>query len=358
MTNETSIQPPKRNPLAEEAAEWFAKMRGPEADTHRPAFEAWLARGALHLAAYNRAVEIFSDGKFLGETDEPRPQPHALRSTGVGTAPPVRPRRRLLPMVVVAACAIMAIGLAVLARPSNDVLRPEQKLFAPMGRSAPGETSYATRAGETRTETLGDGSSVTLQPDSLLFVAFGSTRRDLRLTRGRARFEVAHDGRPFIVAAEGGSVTATGTVFEVSIAADRHVTVRLEQGSVDVALPASDSRVVPVRKLTPGQAVTYDAGPTSPIFDVAAPSDPRAHALRAGTLPLREFSRVSLSDLILEANKGSAVQIRLADAALSERTLSGRFRIGDTSKLADRLAVIFDLRVDRRDPLIIVLSAR
>ena len=43
--------------LFEEAAAWFARMRGPDAEASRDEFEAWLARGALHRSAYNRAAD-------------------------------------------------------------------------------------------------------------------------------------------------------------------------------------------------------------------------------------------------------------------------------------------------------------
>src|SRR3546814_6360827 len=74
---------------------------------------------------------------------------------------------------------------------------------------------YDTVVGGRRNIRLADGSVVELDEGSELSTDFNKSRRELKLERGRARFEVAHEGRPFIVLAGGGSVTARGTVFDV-----------------------------------------------------------------------------------------------------------------------------------------------
>ena len=68
----TSDDPSEEWPqtLREEAAAWFARMRGEDAAEHRAGFEDWLARGALHRAAYNRIGEVFAAGKALKAEDE------------------------------------------------------------------------------------------------------------------------------------------------------------------------------------------------------------------------------------------------------------------------------------------------
>jgi transmembrane sensor len=357
MIEQTPPGTPKRNPMAEEAADWFAKMRGPEAETHRPAFDAWLARGALHLRAYNRAVEIFSDGKFL-EGMEAFPSGGPERVGPVDEAPPVRPWMHLLPAMILAACAIMIVGWAVLAKPLKEVSGSNQNSIASERSGQSNQVIYSTQSHEVRTERLVDGSSVTLRPDSMLVILFDNAHRNLRLERGRARFEVAHEQRPFVVYAGGGSVTARGTVFDVNVDTDRHVTVRLERGSVDVVLPASSDRPLPATRLSPGQAVTFDAAPATLVQIPAEPGQVITPAETGMLPPLRDFDRVRLADLVAQANSDAVVPIRLADAALGDRIVSGRFRINDTSKLAHRLAIVFGLQVDQSDSTEILLSSR
>src|SRR3546814_4964644 len=79
---------------------------------------------------------------------------------------------------------------------------------------------YATVLGEQRSVTLKDGSQVILDTASELLVQYGSRERKLTLQRGRADFSVQHDDdaqRPFVVHAATGTVTATGTQFQVRV---------------------------------------------------------------------------------------------------------------------------------------------
>src|SRR3546814_19581689 len=74
--------------------------------------------------------------------------------------------------------------------------------------------------GEQRSVTLKDGSQVILDTASELLVQYGSRERKLTLQRGWADFSVQHDDhapRPFVVPAAPGTVTATGTQFQVRV---------------------------------------------------------------------------------------------------------------------------------------------
>ncbi len=74
---------------------------------------------------------------------------------------------------------------------------------------------------------LPDGSRMTLDTDSEVDIAFAPERRNLRLVKGRAFFDVAHDAqRPFAVVADGREVEALGTRFDV----------RMDPGQVRVVL--------------------------------------------------------------------------------------------------------------------------
>jgi transmembrane sensor len=62
---------------------------------------------------------------------------------------------------------------------------------------------------------------------------------------------------------------------------------------------------------------------------------------------IREYERTPLSAVIAEANRDSATSIRLADPSIGALRVSGRFRVDDAEQVADRLAVLFDLDVER-----------
>jgi transmembrane sensor len=328
--------------LLEEASTWFARMRGPDAEAYRADFDAWLARGAAHLGAYNRAGEIFALGKFMTEKDG---EDEAVLAS-------LSPKWRL---VAAAAMITLAAG-AVLWEAQRW-----QTSSAPVPQIAAGAPAlpaklfrFDTGNGLTRNIALDDGSKITLAPGSMMSAKFDRQRRELHLDRGSARFEVAHEKRPFVVFAGGGSVTARGTIFDVILHDDLGVTVRLLRGAVDVERPAR-----PGATAAPAKAVTrLEAGETF-SFGVSEPpalalmsverAGPASEGLRAPpeTADFREFDQASLADVIFAANRGAIVPIRVASPAVGALRVSGRFRIDDPDRVAERLASLFDLRVER-----------
>jgi len=333
----SKAEPPSDDParaLAEEAARWFARMRAPDTNASRPAFEAWMSERPENRVAYSQAAEIFALGKLLAQPD---PAP----------APPPRPRR--LATAAVAGVALCTLGLGGWAV-TRHAGAPSASLLA----GTHDDRTVSTRAGEARVARLADGSTVRLGSDTLLAVTIDAGRRTLRLERGQARFEVAHESRPFVVLAGGGSVTARGTIFEVGLAPSGRVDVRLLQGAIDVALPqephAKDAATV--RRLVAGESIGFAAA----VSEHPGRKEPVTGSAATPT-SAREFTAIPVAVLIAEANSGATRPIRLADASLSAERVSGRFRIDDTQLLADRLGALFGGTVDTSNPSEIVLHA-
>jgi transmembrane sensor len=320
--------------LAREAAHWFARMRSPDAEDSRGEFEAWLAEDPRHRAAYNRTSEIFAMGKLLSEPGEPVPVPA-----------PVRRHRALAIVLAVAVAFVVGIGGWIALRPAGPASDPRGAVA--------GSTDHrrvSTIAGEARVVRLGDGSTVHLGDQTVLDVDIAGRQRSLRLVRGQARFEVAHEPRPFIVFAGGGSVTARGTIFEVALTRTGKVDVRLLQGAVDVALPREAPAQPAVRKLAAGEGVSFVARP-----EVAATPTPPA-GMNAVPSAARDFDATPVAELVALANHGATRPIRLADASLGSQRVSGRFRVDDTELLARRLGALFRREVSESDPREIVLA--
>jgi len=316
-----------------EAASWFARMRGPDAAGAEAEFQAWLRRGALHRAAYNRAAEVFAMGKLLdGEA-----------------SPPGRPVRRKPVLAASLAAALALAGAAWLTM--SAVPNPKAGAPAPIA-AASTDATFATGS-EARAIRLADGSRVRLGEATRLEVVLTATDRRLRLVRGRARFEVAHEARPFTVAAGGGLVTARGTIFDVAYQSGGEVSVELIEGAIDVALPpARGAMTNPVRRLAPGDALRFAAA--TPLSGQAEP--PLATSARDDA-PI-EFAAIRLDALIARANRRNARAIRLADPALAARPVSGRLRIGEPVRLAIQLAALLDLEADTVGTGDIVLRPR
>lgn len=201
-----------------------------------------------------------------------------------------------------------------------------------------------TRVGEIRTFALQDGSSVTLDTDSLLAVAFTSHERGLRLIRGRGRFSVAHAAQPFVVRAGGGSVTAHGTVFDVGLTSGDEVHVHLLRGEIDVEMPSmpkSGNTMTQTKRLAPGEQLTFGA------MSLQEQLPPAAAAAVDSNWPenVRDFDNIRLADLVSEANRYATTPLVLSSPDLGDLRISGTFRIRDTRKLADNLAVMLRLNV-------------
>jgi transmembrane sensor len=346
MSNE-AMSEDQPNTLMEEAAMWFARMRGPEADHHRVHFEAWLARGALHRQAYNRAAEIFSMGKVLA-SDDPNAPP----------ASPAPAASRPASKVLVAAGGI-AMMIAIALAASSSFLSPARDTgIGTDHQVAEFRLDLATIPGERRAQQLPDGSSIILAPASRVRVRFDADRRDLSLLRGRARFEVAHEARPFVVQANGNLVTALGTIFDVSIGPGKEVSVALLRGAVEVVERDSERKTISKRRLQPGQSVTL-----MPSTSIASPTPLSGSGTgidgdRSSPAAIHDFEGVRLADLIAEANRTASRPIVLDEPSLGDLRISGRFDLRDTAKLATRTAAVFSLRTDMSDPSQIVLARR
>ncbi|WP_294251359.1 FecR domain-containing protein [uncultured Sphingomonas sp.] len=330
MTNAEEPTEGAAEALAREAAHRFARTRGPDAEVHRAELEAWLAEAPEHRAAYNRAAEIFAMGKLLSEPDAP---------PSLAAPEPKRGRKVLVAMLTtITACAIGVGGWITYqsSAPTSD--RP-----AALADTTDNRTLSTSTAPQT--VQLADGSTVTLAVDTMVGVEIATGVRQLRLLRGKARFEVAHERRPFIVLAGGGSVTARGTIFEVALAPAGRVEVRLLRGAVDVAMPRGTAKATPaIRRLAPGQEVTYSAEPEHPAARVTSAG---AAGLQSDTP--QSFEAVPVQELIALANRTTSRPIRLAEPSLGARRVSGWFRVDDTLLLARRLGALLCSDVDLRD---------
>jgi transmembrane sensor len=196
------------------------------------------------------------------------------------------------------------------------------------------QTTFTTRVGEQRLVVLEDGSRVRLNTDSVLRVRFRKGERRVVLARGEAFFEAAHDAaRPFIVEADGTSVHAIGTKFDVRRDGDA-VRVTLLEGKVKVAQKNTAGSAT----LVPNQQLTVAKGHVSP----PRPTD--ASEAAAWTSGRLTFRSVALEDAIAEVNRYAVHKVALdGPPALGRQPITGVFDTGDTKSFADAVGVLLDL---------------
>lgn len=303
--------------LREAAAEWFARMRGPDAERDRAAFVAWIAEDPRHKRLYDQMQVTWEQSRLVTHT--PAGQAYA------GLPPRAAARRSPWPYAV--AASIAAIFVVTL-------------LFAyrgPIAGPAARVQEIASQIG-IRQVRLGDGSIVTLDAGTRIELRFAAAERRVILKTGRARFDVRQDkARPFIVAAAEREIVATGTLFDVSCL-DGKLTVALLRGSVDVRDARPEAPRTLVAHLEPGQEVQLAPGTS------AAPRTADAGG-RDWPSGMVEFDGAPLSTVVAVANRYANRRLVLADPATGALRVTGAYKMGDAEALAATLAAAFDLVV-------------
>lgn len=308
-----------------QAGDWFARMRSRDAEKHRAKFDEWIA-DPDNAAAYAEAERRWA---VLDDSSTKRVLARAPRETGT-------PRLRW------ATALLVAVALTFGA-------------VWYMGQTRNG-TQIATTALDRDTILLADGTLVKLLGEAKLEALFSDRERKVIMSRGRARFTVAHDAsRPFRVVIGDSEVVALGTIFEVDLTRS-HPIVRLVSGSADVRSTGPGGSSV---RLRPGEAAEVrDSEPRRIAVSDLTPDSvaPPTVSPVAATAPpsLVVADKMPLGDVVNRANRVNSLPIRLADPVLGSLEVTGRFDVSDSASLARKLAAAFGLTVERTSGEIIL----
>jgi transmembrane sensor len=264
-----------------QASEWVQRMHEPGADAPDEEWLRWCESDPRNLAAFERMQAIWI---ALPDASVANPQVVAAQAQ-------VRHRGHL---PALAASIVVLVGLAAwFAWHYSD------------------EQVLDTAIGEQRRITLADGSHLDVAPDSRVTTHFTLLKRDVRLERGQAFFEVAHSAtRPFTVHAGSLTVTAVGTGFDVRISTGE-TAVTVMQGRIKVSPDAHGTQVV---RAASGQRVTFS---NSALKFSVTDVDPKVtSSWRGGTL---QFVGESLEEVVGVINRYSTTHIVVAPALQQTR---------------------------------------
>jgi transmembrane sensor len=331
------VNAPRNLPIDadEAAAAWFAHARsGAMTASDREALRLWLDADCEHRRAYEECKAVW--GALRSIRDEPPVL--ALREQVRR-----RSRRRWLGVgaAAVAASILVAWGAPVLWR-QVEVSRGIETA----GMEQP--TRFGAGVGQVSRILLQDGSTVVLDADSAISVRFGPHARALTLDKGRAFFHVAHEARPFTVAANRFSVRATGTQFVVDRIGDSE-TVSMIEGSV-IATPARrDAGLRPV-SLTAGSGLRDDGQGRWVVTKISIPAE------RGWMSGLLTFRQEPVGRIAEEMNRYSQRKIVIDDPELAQSRLSAVLRAGDSDTLISALSDLGMAKVASRDASEIVLT--
>lgn len=345
------------------AAQWTVRRDRGLSAAESIEYELWLADHPQHRAAMVRAG---------GAWDRLDRIPDDL-ARSVFAAQRRRPRWwRVVAMGAGSLGAAAAIALSIL--PNN----PAATVGGPASLS-PG----ALQAVGPRLVSLADGTEVRLNAGSEIVERFSAVERGVELTRGEAHFKVTKDPtRPFVVSAGALSVRAIGTAFNVARRVER-TEVLVTEGRVALLTEfgvrtAEDGRVTMevrgqlgepglpqnlVAELGAGEraAVTMPTpgpDPGAPVFVVARVDAAEISRALAWQENLLRLGGATLAEIAAEFERRTGHRVVLADPALADVRLGGRFRADDAEGFAKLLAAMLDVEAERAADGAIVLRKK
>lgn len=289
------------DPLTEQALAWLVRLHsGEETNDDWHAYHDWKLVDERHASAAERAEAMWSRlGPAL-----------VKKRTGRNTTGAI----------------VLALCMAGAAAYSGAFGKPSAWL-----------ADEATGIGERRTVVLSDGSAVTLDSASAVDVEFSASERRIVLRDGQIYVVVKPNStRPFVVEAEGGSVQALGTAFNV----------RLDDAGANVAVTE--------------HAVRVTFGPVAPV-DVHAGHGVGYTRLRGLGLPNAVdtdgitawrhgeivFDNLPLSDVVRHISHYRRGTVIFTDTSIKELAVTGVFSTDDTDAFFDALERTLPVRVLR-----------
>lgn len=319
------------------AERWFVRMQRSDCTREeRLACQRWREASPANAAAYARVEHLYRVSRDFQQNPTYRATARAARERAERAGRLRRRTRRWAASLSTAAVLVLAIGLGWRFW---DPAQPEQH--------------YVTAVGEQRTLTLDDGSSLKLDTGSAVTVRYSRRYRNVLLEQGRAQFSVAPaPRRPFVVQAGAGKVQAVGTEFQVR----KHnatVQVTLLEGVVTVTAPATgQSAETRTATLSPGEQLNFDS------VDLWARTKANLDVAQGWTRGELVFRQRPLRELLEEANRYSAVKIRIGDPSLNDLRISGVFDSNDQTSLIQAIEHVLHLHAEQTSPQEIVLQPR
>jgi transmembrane sensor len=292
-------------------------------------FEDWIARSEQNAKAWADAQAAWSAFDEAGDDDIlSAMRLHALQSERSSTS---WYRSQLAAAAAFALLMLTSMLLLIPEMIGGGVPSGEKAAAPPV--------IYASAKGEVKVVALPDGSRAILDAESSVETRFTDNSRSLRLLRGRAFFDAAHNPRkPFTVSVRDRQILAVGTRFDVRLQPEE-LTVTLVEGSIKITAIG----MVGEKILAPGQQYVERDGIARVRSKTISVED--ALGWQQGYVT---FDNDTLADAVTEINRYSTRQLTVRDKAVAAMRVSGRFRSGDAERFGRTVAEIHPVNVVQR----------
>jgi len=304
MSNSTGVEMGIPQAIAATARSFVVRLADPDVSVEAQlAFDEWLAADIRHERAYLRALRAYDAAGALRDVFTIKPEV-----------------RRASPRRLWLAAGLTAVAACVLV-----YLLPKPVAHAP--------DRFVTAAAQKKTIRLVDGSSVSLDSQTVLEVSYTKDRRRVSLGQGAAYFSVARDEtRPFVITLAGASVEVLGTDFEVKSVCGA---VRVSVADGSVRFHRQDEAV----EIKAGHRV--ELGPDGAF---SAPSPARQIAAwRSGTL---SYNNATVCEVVSDANREGGELITL-DPALAPLRITASYPTDQRAAMLASLEAALPVKIER-----------
>lgn len=350
------IKFPERSKIREQASSWLLKLDGGNLTAQESlALRQWLEDSPEHRNAIVELSMLWDDMDILAELSElfpltGKPSTHSRKITRFFDRP-------LVPAAAIA--AVITLSIITLFQFNPEIRYPEPENLQPYSA-----TVYRTSVGEQINASLPDGSATHLNTDSEIEVLFNDKQRNIKLIRGEAHFQVAHDkARPFLVFAGTGIVRAVGTAFSVHLRND-NVEVLVTEGRVDIVPgvesssgPIPEINEIPLKKfvttISAGQSAKYGIDSVHLVQTVRPEIIEQKLSWQRGMLM---FKGEPLEQVVEEINRYTNTEIIISDPGIRNIRVGGYFKTGETEALLNVLKDNFSITINRVNEHLVYLS--
>uniref|UniRef100_UPI0035CC24C6 FecR family protein n=1 Tax=uncultured Sphingomonas sp. TaxID=158754 RepID=UPI0035CC24C6 len=318
----------ERQAIEEEAARLYLKARESDAEPDWDTAYSWVELNPAHGVAFAKAEAGWELTDRLRERAPPV-GPEAIAGPA-GRFEALFSRRAM--GALLAATLIGTVGTVAIQK------------WAVVDR-------YRTAIGQERAFRLQDGSIVRLNTDSAIEVAMQNDQRFVRLLKGEARFDVAHNpARPFIVRAGDSTLRAVGTAFNVRLRPELTELTVIE-GRVAVRDSGAAARTVAA-----GSAAAIRGG-TVAVTRLEKVQLVQRTAWQTGVI---QFDGETLDQAVAEFNRYRHTPIVIGDPQLASIRIGGTFKPGNSEQFVGALRASFGIRSvgDKGDSIILLPGDR
>jgi len=339
--------------VKEEAAAWIIKMdQAPLNDEETKQIQQWIALSPFHESYIHKLAKNWDSMSVLSDLAELFPiEPESCNVDSTETL--FFSIKKFLQLKWLTPIALVTLLIFITPFYFQDHTH-----------------QYSTQIGQRSDVTLDDGSKVSLNTNSHIEVDFSGELRAIRLLKGEANFNVAHNpNRPFVVYAGSGVVWAVGTMFNVRYKHD-DVHVVISEGTVKIyaesniderlkeklSYSADDSNQKLGKEViaVAGHEVLYNK--TIKQLNILGQDElDKKMAWHDGIIL---FEGESLAQAVEEISRYTRTKIVITSTDLNELPIGGSFNTTNIDASLNSLSKAFDIRVNRVSNNMIYLSKR